>query len=50
MNLIREDYLKLLRPFYDVDIIKVITGVRRAGKSCLMESVKDEILKNYLHH
>lgn len=46
MNLIREDYLKLLRPYYDVDIIKVITGVRRAGKSCLMESVKDEILKN----
>ena len=46
MNLIREDYLKLIRPYYDVDIIKVITGIRRSGKSVLMETIKDEILKN----
>ena len=44
MQLIREDYLKLLRPYYDVDLIKVITGIRRAGKSVLMETVKDELL------
>ena len=44
MNLIREDYLKLIRPYYDVDLIKVITGVRRSGKSVLMETIKDEIL------
>ena len=41
MQLIREDYLKLLRPYYDVDLIKVITGIRRSGKSVLMEMVKD---------
>ncbi len=35
MNLIREDYLKLIRPYYDVDLIKVITGIRRSGKSVL---------------
>ena len=46
MNLIREDYLKLIRPYYDVDLIKVITGVRRSGKSVLMETIKDEILAN----
>ena len=33
MYLKREDYLKLIRPYYDVDLIKVITGVRRCGKS-----------------
>lgn len=44
MRLIREDYLKLLRPYYDVDLIKVITGIRRSGKSVLMETVKDELL------
>ena len=44
MQLIREDYLKLIRPYYDVDLIKVITGVRRSGKSVLMETIKDEIL------
>lgn len=33
----REQYLKKIRPFYDDDgLIKVITGIRRCGKSCLM--------------
>lgn len=44
MHLIREDYLKLLRPYYDVDLIKIITGISRSGKSVLMETVKDELL------
>lgn len=40
----REKYLKKIRPFYhDDDIIKVITGVRRCGKSSLMETIADEI-------
>lgn len=46
MNLVREDYLKLIRPYYDVDLIKVITGIRRSGKSVLMETIKDEIIAN----
>ena len=42
---VREKYLKKMRGFYhDTEIIKVITGVRRSGKSCLMEMVKDELL------
>ena len=44
---IREKYLKKLRGFYDdVDMIKVITGVRRCGKSSLMNMVCDEIKAN----
>ena len=40
----REKYLKKVRPFFqDDDIIKVITGVRRCGKSSLMETIADEI-------
>lgn len=40
----REKYLKKIRPFYhDDDLIKVITGVRRCGKSSLMETIADEI-------
>lgn len=41
----REFYLRQLRPFYDSDLIKVITGIRRCGKSCIMQSVALE-LKN----
>ena len=40
----REKYLRKIRSFYhDDDIIKVITGVRRCGKSCLMETIADEL-------
>lgn len=43
---VRDKYLKKMRGFYhDTEIIKVITGVRRSGKSCLMEMVKDELLR-----
>lgn len=43
----RERYLKKIRPYYDADdIIKVITGVRRCGKSCLMRSIADELLEH----
>jgi hypothetical protein len=40
----RENYLRKMRGFYDDDdIIKVITGVRRCGKSSLMETIANEI-------
>lgn len=40
----RENYLKKIRGFYNAtDIIKVITGVRRCGKSTLMQIVADEL-------
>ena len=41
----RENYLKKIRGFYDAaDIIKVITGVRRCGKSSLMLTIADELV------
>lgn len=40
----RESYLQKIRGFYDeAEIIKVITGVRRCGKSSLMQTIADEI-------
>ena len=40
----RESYLEKIRPFYDVtELIKVITGVRRCGKSSLMRLVAQEL-------
>ncbi len=42
----REKYLKKIRGFYDAeDIIKVITGVRRCGKSSLMLTIIDELIE-----
>lgn len=43
---IRESYLKRIRPFYDQKLIKVIVGVRRSGKSVLLKQISDELLAN----
>ena len=45
-NLIRENYLKRIRPFYNSEMIKVITGMRRSGKSVLMNQIIDELKSN----
>ena len=42
---IREKYLTKIRPFYHSDIVKVITGIRRCGKSFLMKSIINELVK-----
>ncbi len=43
----REDYLAKIRGFYDsCGVIKVITGVRRCGKSCLMKTIREELLES----
>ena len=40
----RELYIKKIRPFIDKNIVKVLTGIRRCGKSTLLEFVKKELI------
>ena len=41
----RETYLNKIRNFYDdSEMIKVITGIRRCGKSFLLKSIIEELL------
>ena len=42
----RETYLRKLRQLKDQNLIKVITGIRRCGKSTLLEAFKDELLSD----
>ena len=42
----RNEYLELLKRFKDKELIKVITGLRRCGKSTLLEIYKEDLLKN----
>lgn len=42
----REYYMKQIRPFIGSDLIKVLTGIRRCGKSVMLEQIKEEILKS----
>ena len=39
----REKYLKQIRQFYDSDLVKVITGIRRSGKSIILQEIMEEI-------
>lgn len=41
----RELYMKRIRPFIDTDLIKVMTGIRRSGKSVMLELVRRELMK-----
>ena len=41
----RELYLKRIREFYDSDLIKILVGIRRCGKSVILEQIIEE-LKN----
>lgn len=44
--IIREEILNKIRPFYQQDLIKVITGIRRCGKSVLLKQIIEEIKNN----
>ncbi len=39
----REHYLQQIRPFYESDLIKIITGIRRCGKSVIMDQIIAEL-------
>ena len=41
----RELYMKRIRPFIDSDLVKVMTGIRRCGKSVMMTLIQDELIE-----
>ena len=43
--LLREDYLSKIRGFYDSDLIKILVGIRRCGKSVILNQIIEELKK-----
>lgn len=43
--LIRKNYLDEIRGFYDSNLIKILVGIRRCGKSVILEQIKEELVK-----
>lgn len=39
----RELYMKRIRPFIGTDLVKVMTGIRRCGKSVMLDLIKEEL-------
>ena len=44
--ILRPLYIQQIEPFVDKPVIKVLTGMRRVGKSTLLSIIKDEVLKD----
>ena len=42
----RELYMEKIKPFIDKDIIKVLTGIRRSGKSVMLKLIMEELKQN----
>ena len=42
----RELYIEKIKPFIDKDIIKVLTGIRRSGKSVMLKLIMEELKQN----
>ena len=40
----RERYMERIRPFIDGELIKVMTGIRRSGKSVMLELIRNELI------
>ncbi|MEN6565328.1 MAG: AAA family ATPase, partial [Veillonellales bacterium] len=43
--LIRQSYIDQITPFIDMPLVKILTGVRRCGKSTIMLMLMDELKK-----
>ena len=41
----RESYMQKIRPFINSDLVKVLTGIRRCGKSVMLDLIKQELLQ-----
>ena len=46
MSIIRSVYFDKIVPFIDKPVVKVITGIRRCGKSVMMEQIQNYLVKN----
>ena len=44
--IIREKYISKIKPFINKPVLKILTGMRRVGKSSLLHIIKDKILKD----
>lgn len=42
----REAYLSRIRPFIGNELIKVLTGIRRSGKSVMLSLIQDELVES----
>ena len=45
MNIIRSVYFEKIKPFIDTPVVKVVTGIRRCGKSVMLSQIRDFLVQ-----
>ena len=43
--IIRPDYINAITPYIDTPLVKILAGVRRCGKSTILEMMKEELIR-----
>lgn len=43
--ILRSDYIEAVKPFMDAPLVKILTGVRRCGKSTIFEMIRQELIE-----
>ena len=43
--ILRPDYIEAVKPFMDAPLVKILTGVRRCGKSTIFEMIRQELIE-----
>ncbi len=44
--IIRPQYLEALKTYRDIPLVKILSGIRRCGKSTILEMLRDDLLQN----
>ena len=44
--IVRPHYLDLLKTYRDVPLVKILAGIRRCGKSTILEMLQDDLIKS----
>ena len=44
----RTKYIEKIKKFIDKPIVKILTGMRRVGKSTILNIIKDQVLKDVM--
>ena len=44
--IVRPHYLELLKTYRDVSLVKILAGIRRCGKSTILEMLEEDLIKS----
>lgn len=44
--IVRPHYMNVLKTYRDVPLVKILAGIRRCGKSTILEMLEDDLIKN----